>query len=164
MMKSEIKRELKKVYKVAVVDDDVRESATLKKYLSDYAEEEGVEINVSAYSDGAAFLDGFKSVFDIVFMDIDMPNLDGLNAARKLRETDGDVVLIFVTNLAQYAIKGYEVNALDYLLKPLSYATFRLRMMKAVSRVVRTKNDVFEILRRGGVYIIALSVIFTILK
>ena len=53
-------------------------------------------------------------------MDIDMPYLDGMSAARKLREADQSVCIIFVTNLARFAVQGYEVSAFDFMVKPLS--------------------------------------------
>ena len=56
-----------------------------------------------------------------MLLDVDMPFLDGMTAAGHIRRVDPEVVIVFVTNLAQYAIQGYSVNALDYILKPLNY-------------------------------------------
>ena len=68
-------------------------------------------------------------------MDIEMPHLNGMEAAQKIRELDKEVVIVFITNMAQYAIKGYEVDALDFILKPLNYYTFSMRFTRAVGRV-----------------------------
>ena len=73
-------------------------------------------------------------------MDIEMPNMDGLSAARRMREIDSNVALVFVTNLARYAINGYEVSALDYILKPLDYDAFYLKMQK-VLRYCQTQQQ-----------------------
>lgn len=70
---------------------------------------------------------------DIIFMDIDMPGTNGMDAARKLRTKGCASILIFVTTLAQYAINGYEVNAVDFILKPLTYLSFKMRMDKAMA-------------------------------
>ena len=63
-------------------------------------------------------------IFDIIIFDIDMPGINGIDTARKLREMDSNVTIIFVTNIAKYAINGYEVDAVDYILKPVSYYDF----------------------------------------
>ena len=68
-------------------------------------------------------------------MDIEMPHLNGMEAAQKIRGLDKEVVIVFITNMAQYAIKGYEVDALDFILKPLNYYTFSMRFTRAVGRV-----------------------------
>lgn len=64
-----------------------------------------------------------------------MPSRNGIEASRVLRETNKTIVLLFVTNLAQYAIAGYEVDALDYILKPINYYSFKLKIQKALEAV-----------------------------
>ncbi|MBQ2047787.1 MAG: response regulator transcription factor, partial [Schwartzia sp.] len=75
------------------------------------------------------------SDYDIVFMDVDLPGMDGFKAAKKLRERDKEVALFFVTYLAQYAIRGYEFDAEDYILKPLKYESFALKLKKVLARI-----------------------------
>ena len=73
--------------------------------------------------------------------DIDMPQMNGLDAAEKLREKDPSVVLVFVTFLAKYATRGYKYDALDYMVKPISYAAFRITMNRALQRCARKKRE-----------------------
>lgn len=69
-----------------------------------------------------------------------MPEMDGMTAARRLRELDKTVTIIFVTNTARYAVQGYEVDALDYIVKPVDKYAFALKMQRALARVVRRKD------------------------
>lgn len=90
------------------------------------------------------------STFDIVLMDIAMPHMNGLEAARRLRGIDSSVCLIFITTLAQYAIRGYEVDALDFLVKPVQYELFRLKLEKALYYISKTTSASYAIVTAAG--------------
>ena len=122
--------------KIAVVENEPEQAELLRGYIARYSEESGVKCNVTAYPDGLDFITDYKPGFDAVFMDIKMPLVDGMEAAEKLREMDKDVILIFVTNMGQLAIKGYKVNAMDFIVKPVSYFDFSLEMEK-----IRREHD-----------------------
>ena len=98
---------------------------------------------------GDVFLEKYAGDFDVLFFDVDMPGTDGLDTARRLRRMDSEVSIIFVTNMAQYAICGYEVEALDYLLKPLSYYDFALKFQKALRRITRRSSHTLSVDTRG---------------
>lgn len=113
------------MFTVAVVEDDETAVAKLRACLDQYAATHaGVQFDVTVFNEPTSFLDPYKTVWDIVFMDIEMPNMDGMEAAHRLRAVDSEVILIFVTNMAQFAAKGYEVDALDYIIKPFAYPDF----------------------------------------
>lgn len=128
-------------YKVAVVEDDKKSSALLASFIDRYAKENGAIIQTETFENGVLFLEKYTPDFDVVFMDIEMPALNGMDTAKELRSIDEYVVLIFVTNMAQYAINGYEVGALDFVLKPVSYFSFSLKIKKALSYSLRQKDD-----------------------
>lgn len=117
---------------IAIVDDDESIRQQLQSYLKKYTNDFGEDFVISEFSIPEALLTNYKANYDIVFMDIDMPGMNGLQAAKRLREIDEKVVLIFVTNLAQYAIKGYEVAATDFVVKPLEYPKFETKITRAI--------------------------------
>lgn len=117
---------------IAIVEDETEASEQLKKYLYRFGKENNETFQIHVFADGFQFLTKYQAVYDIIFMDIEMPLMDGMNVAYKLREIDQTSILIFVTNLTQYAIKGYEVDAMDYILKPVNYAAFSMKIRKAI--------------------------------
>lgn len=105
--------------RVAVAEDNPKDRERLLSFLKKYGEEKDVQIEVAEYTDGSELLDQYRPCYDVIFLDVEMPQMDGMKAAEKIRETDEEVILIFITNMAKYAIRGYEVQALDYVLKPV---------------------------------------------
>ena len=134
--------------KIAVVEDVGRDADTLRAYIERFSEDRGVRTSVRVFSNAVDFLDKYSSDFDIVFMDIEMPMLSGMDASRKLRAMDGEVVLIFVTNLAQYAVEGYEVNAFDFIVKPVNYHSFSMKFERALDRLGRSSGVIVRIKTR----------------
>ena len=126
--------------RVAVAEDNPKDRERLLSFLKKYGEEKDVQIEVAEYTDGSELLDQYRPRYDVIFLDVEMPQMDGMKAAEKIRETDEEVILIFITNMAKYAIRGYEVQALDYVLKPVKYEAFTVKMDK-VKRLAEKKKD-----------------------
>ena len=120
---------------VAVVEDNDRDAEYLLSHLKRYGRENNMEIEAKRYVNGILFLEQYRGDFDLVFMDIDMPAMNGMNTAKALREMDAHVVLIFVTALARFALNGYEVDAFDFIVKPLQYNFFSAKMSRAVKKL-----------------------------
>ena len=106
--------------RVAIVEDEARYMEQLREYLRRFQREFARNLEVSCYDNGMSFIHSFRSQFDIILLDVAMPYVDGFETAQKIREQDAEVVILFVTNQAQHAIRGYEVDAMDYILKPIS--------------------------------------------
>lgn len=93
------------------------------------------------FRDGAEILNNYQPIYDIILFDIEMPKVNGMDAAEQIRNMDTEVVMMFITNMAQYAIRGYSVGALDFVMKPISYYTFSMRLTRAVKRVQKRGNE-----------------------
>ncbi|MCR5415777.1 MAG: LytTR family DNA-binding domain-containing protein [Pseudobutyrivibrio sp.] len=125
---------------IAIIDDSKEDQDMILDYLSKFFEEKNEEYSTTLFDDAITFLDEYSYAFDFIIFDIDMPTLSGIDAAKKLREMDSRVTIMFVTNMPQYALEGYSVEAVDYVLKPLSYPDFRLKMMKAEKYIIRNSS------------------------
>ena len=105
----------------------------------------GEDFEVTCYSDGVNIVEEYEPRYDIIFMDIQMEHMDGMTAAHEIRKFDQKVILIFITNMSQYAINGYSVNALNYLLKPVSYFVFSQQLQKTVS-ILKKRHSKYMLL------------------
>lgn len=143
--------------RIALVEDDLQYRTQLKDYIGQYAASSGREITVQEFSDGDEIALHYKAEYDIILMDIEMTFMDGMTAAEEIRQKDQDVVIIFITNSPQYAIKGYAVDALDYVLKPVSYFAFSQRLERAIKRMKRREEKYFTLTTRDGTHRIAYS-------
>lgn len=136
--------------RIALVEDDVHDREILKKCLRQYEEEKKQKFHITEFQDGEDIVTNYTAEYDLILMDIEMTFLNGMTAAEKIRERDSDVILIFITNAPQYAIQGYKVNALDYMLKPISYFSFSESMGRALGRVKAGEKEYITIALRGG--------------
>ena len=136
--------------RIAMVEDEAAVREQLQGYIQRYTRQYGTEFAVTEFSDGVEILDAYRPVYDIVLLDVEMKHLDGMETARRIRELDRDVVLLFITNMAQYAIKGYAVGALDYVLKPVPYFAFSQQLRKAEEKLRRRARHYLAVPVEGG--------------
>ncbi|MDO5405749.1 MAG: LytTR family DNA-binding domain-containing protein [Eubacteriales bacterium] len=142
-MRNSFTMERSAMLNVAVVDDEKSCTELLISYLAQFAAEKKREIHTEVFYSGEELLNRYQPQYDIILLDIEMGEMDGMETARQLRSLDQDVVLVFITNMAQYAINGYEVGALDYVLKPITYYTFSVRFERAISRIRKRRPEEF---------------------
>lgn len=123
--------------RVAVVEDERRSRTKILSYLERFEKESGIPVRAEPLTDGTEIVGKYETgkKYDVVLLDIEMEHLDGMKAAELIRNLDEEAVLIFITNMAQFVRKGYEVSALDFLVKPVSYYMFAEKMHKAYNRI-----------------------------
>lgn len=136
--------------RIAVVEDREYDRKELKKCLSRYEEETRQKFQITEFTDGEDIVTDYTAEYDLILMDIEMTFLNGMKAAQRIRELDPDVIIIFITNAPQYAIQGYKVNALDYILKPFSYFAFSESMGRALRSVKTTEKEYITLALKGG--------------
>jgi len=148
--------------KIAVVEDDRVYAEQLEEYLRKHEAEYAESFDITFFTDGDAIVSAYQSQFDIILMDIEMKFMDGMSAAEEIRRVDKEVVIIFITNMTQYAIRGYAVEALDYMLKPVSYFAFSQRLNRAISRMKKREQKSLVISVKGGVVRLPVNSIYYI--
>ncbi len=131
--------------RIAIVEDNSKDRALTREYLDYVFKQEDIAYTADEFEKAETFLLKANPVYDIVLFDIDMPGMSGLEAAKKFREIDRHAIIMFITNMAQYAIRGYEVEALDFIVKPVNKYDFAMKMRRAISRTAKRLDDVVEI-------------------
>ena len=135
--------------RVAIVEDEQNYIEELTAYLHQYEKENGEVFDIKVFMDGDTIVHGYSPQYDIILMDVQMKFVDGMTAAEEIRKLDTEVVIIFITNMAQYAIRGYAVDALDYVLKPVSYFAFSQRLNRAIGRM-KKRDEHIQLSIHGG--------------
>lgn len=137
--------------KVAVVDDEQKELDILCDFFKKLQSEVCEEIMVRTFTSGEEVLAGYDDSFDMICLDIDMSGKTGMEAAREIRRKDEQVIILFITNMAQMAIQGYEVRALDFIVKPVSYYSFSMKLRGAVNIIKKRKKRNILLQTAGGI-------------
>lgn len=134
---------------IAVVEDSIDDLNNCLSLLDKYSKEKNVQFDIQTFESGDAFLMRFKSQFDFIILDINLSAMNGIDVARSVRAKDEEVIIMFATNLAKYATNGYEVDAIDFALKPLTYASFYLRLERVMKKLNK-KSDSFLVVPSDG--------------
>ena len=147
---------------LAIVEDEDAYAKQLTEFVEKYQKESGQYFKITRFRDGDEITNGYRGQFDIILMDIEMKLMDGMTAAEEIRKLDQDVVIMFITNMTNYAIRGYQVDALDYVLKPVSYFAFSQKLGRAIGRLNKKSNNIISIDMPSGVKKLDIDNIFYI--
>lgn len=138
---------------IAIIEDQIKYADKIKEYITSFSIDNNEKFNVFYFDNAVEFLKNYKPIYSVVLMDIQMPVLNGMDAAFKLREIDKSVPLIFITNLVQFAQKGYEVDAVGFLVKPVTYFDFSMKFRKALDIYMTIEAKNITIDTPNGIYV-----------
>ena len=126
--------------KIAVCDDDRTVRESIVKALQRYERDNSMEFEILEYAAADAMLVSYPAELDLILLDIYMPGIDGMDAAKAIRRFDQDVCIIFITTMYQRAIEGYKVRAFGFIRKPVSYEEFSHEIGDAVRNIERSRQ------------------------
>lgn len=134
---------------ITICDDDKNAQERLAEAIKDWANDRKVEVELKYHDSAEAFIMSWPEVpSDLVFLDIKMKKIDGIHLAGSIREKDKDIMIVFVTSFKQYSLHGYNVEALNYLIKPVSPAKLLPTLDKAYM-IYESRRNSFFIVAKG---------------
>ena len=96
--------------------------------------------------DGLELIERYDPTIDLIFLDIQMRRIDGLQAAKKIRKLDAKVGIIFLTAMTEYSLEGYQYQAADYIIKPLKYVRLKAEMDRFLKRLRQMDDSAILVL------------------
>ncbi len=137
----------------AIIEDDPNQIGRMELFLKQFSSEKHLSYSLDSYNDSECFLAANED-YDLCFFDIELPGLDGISCAKKYRGQHDNTIIIFITNMQQLALKGYEVQALAFLIKPLLYSDFVFNLNRALQNVGKTKHSLVSFIDNNETYVI----------
>lgn len=140
--------------KIAVIEDETASQQDIAKCIERFSKENNIPLAVQLYSCGEDFFTS-KEVYDIAMIDIHFPspNMDGLSIAKRIRQKNTLMAIIFVTSDAKYAIQAYEVQARYYILKPVHYLDLAHKLTRTLESLNLATPKKFYVKTADGAYV-----------
>lgn len=132
-------------FSIACVDDEEKHRTVLSEYLNRIFQSHQYQCEIHTFSESESFFNSNVHQYDLIFLDVEMPGKNGIEIAKELRDSKIETPIIFVTNFTDYAINGYDVRASDYILKPLDYEGFQMKINRVLESVVKRKEEKIEV-------------------
>ncbi len=132
-------------YKIAVCDDMEEDVKYISSAVNQWAEKENITVDIEMFPSAESFLFRYaeQKAFDILLLDVEMPSMNGVELAKRIRKENDGVQIIFITGYTDYIAEGYEVSALHYLVKPLSETKLFEVLNRAVLKIRKNEKSLF---------------------
>lgn len=137
---------------IAICDDEKETQILLENHLNKILTDINKEYKIQKYSSGEELLKSELNHIDILLLDIQMGQINGMDTARKIREVNNNMEIIFITSLIDYVQEGYEVRAYRYLLKPLELEELKKHVLKCIKEIEKNKNQYILIKNKSNTY------------
>ena len=130
--------------KIALVEDNELHRSQISQEIRNYFDELEEVCELRVFENGSDLLDHYDAAggYDLLLLDIQLPGLDGVSVAKQIRQNDEKVLIVFITSMTAYAVQGYSVHAVDYILKPINRISFRSTLDLA-RRIFRQRTENF---------------------
>lgn len=149
--------------KVAICDDDIRFTGEFENLIFQMSKKQNVSVDIDVFFDGRDLVRNIceeKIKYDLIFLDIEMKSMDGITVARKIREADEIVLIIYVTSHTSYAIEAYDVQPFQFLVKPIEREILQRYFIKAYDKIIsgdsyfryKYGKDTYQILVKDILY------------
>ena len=131
--------------RIAVCDDDKNAVMTIEEMLLELSAKGNSKVRIETYSDGAFLLNDIRRgvEFDLLYLDIEMEQLDGLSLAREFRKDHPNAVLIYISNHESYLKELFEVDTFRFLSKPINTEKFEAYFRNAVEKIQLQQEEIF---------------------
>lgn len=141
------------MYRILLVEDEPEEAQRLMALIERYAQASGESFQTT-WRSSAMEMVADKSRYDLMLLDIDLPGINGMEAAQLVRVYDEVTPIIFVTNLAQYAVNGYEVGAMGFIVKPATFGSLRMNLNRAMRHIRQSAAQSIMVSTDEGVRVV----------
>lgn len=138
--------------RIAICEDEKEVQFLIEGYLDNILKNRNKKYEIQKYSSGEELLERNSKYIDILLLDIQMGQINGMDTARKIREVDNKMEIIFITSLIDYVQEGYEVRAYRYLLKPIELEELKKHVLTCIKEIEINKNNYIVIKNRSNTY------------
>lgn len=135
--------------KIAICEDEKEQQELLKTYINQIFEALYIKYKLEIFNSGEELLENYQNDTDVLLLDIQMGQINGMDTARKIRSIDDKVEIIFITSLIEYALEGYEVRAYRYLIKPVKYENLKENIINCIKEI-DIKNKYIIVKEQGN--------------